>query len=66
MGTSPRPRPITWRELTTAFVALLAAVDQALVMNRLPTQTREILTEAQSRAGPLRSRIREESPGRRR
>ena len=59
----PRGRPLTWRELSEAFVKLTRAVDQALGVDRIPRQAREILTDAQAAAAPVRSRIRLEPPG---
>ena len=59
-------RPVTWRELTTAFIDLTVAVSQALAVERIPNQARTVLVEAQSKAAAVRSRIRVERPGRRR
>jgi len=63
---NPNPRPVTWNELVSTFMSLSSAVSQALAVERIPRQAREILTEAQSQAAPVRARIRVESPGRRR
>ena len=48
---NPNPRPVTWNELVSTFMSLSSAVSQALAVERIPRQAREILTPGADQGG---------------
>lgn len=51
-------RPINWKELTAEYLALLAAIDRALMAPRLPAAVRKELEVARARATDVLARVR--------
>lgn len=65
---TPRPlrtRPLSWHQLTKAYAELAVAVDQVLLMERIPSQARTVLTDAKVTVEATKRGLRREPPARR-